>query len=182
MIVYLHRMKMPELLPGTLSLATPLFALGSPPARTASEASLSVQPSASRGDQEAGPTSSRACTSRAYRARCGASRSPARSSVMVFYPVGGGSWRLGARYLLPMMPLFVIASLVIARRSRLFLGVAIATGLLGLVPQYFNHQLQGEIAAATPRSSRTSRGCRSATCSPTRSGASRSSRRSTRTR
>jgi hypothetical protein len=63
---------------------------------------------------------------------------------MVFYPVGGGL-RLGARYLLPMMPLLVIASLVIARRSRLFLGAAIVTGLLGLVPQYFNHQLHGEI-------------------------------------
>ena len=118
-VAFLSLMEMPALLPGTLFLATPLFALG-----------LAAGPYLQAGE----PRLAAALWCLAITTAV---------SIVIFYPAGGGL-RLGPRYLIPVMPLFVIASLVAARRSRLFLAAAIVTTLVGLAPQFYNHQLHGD--------------------------------------
>jgi hypothetical protein len=62
------------------------------------------------------------------------------ASLLVFIPHDGGG-RLGARFLVPTMPLWVIATVAVARSSRVFAAIAVATGLLTLWPLYLNHEL-----------------------------------------
>lgn len=128
-IIYLYELKMPERLAGTLFLATPLFAVG-----------LATGPHREPATRQ--PSKHRGCVA-------GESRLPAAlwclavagtASLLIFYPVGGGL-RLGPRYLLPMIAIWVIVSLVAARRSRWFAAAAVVTALVGIWSQWKNHEL-----------------------------------------